>query len=338
MWQNEKVLVTGGMGFLGGAIVRRLHGLGCRDIRIFCRSPHKGDLPEGVSVLNGDLRGAGAVLNACESRSIIFHAAAKAGIWGRRQDFFEINVKGTENIIAACRKHKVPCLVYTSSPSVVIPPDGDLENADESIGYPSCYLATYPETKAVAENLVLSSNSTELATVSLRPHLIWGPGDPHILPRIAARARARKLMRVGDGKNLVDITYVDNAAEAHVLAAQELRTSQKCAGKAYFISDGTPVNLWDWINRLLEKTGIPQVDKSISFKKAYLIGGVMEMLYGALHLSGEPPMTRFTAAQLAHSHYFDISAARKDFGYVPVISCDDALERTAAWLRNLYTQ
>jgi nucleoside-diphosphate-sugar epimerase len=329
-WKNESVLVTGGGGFLGKQIIETLRRLNCGSIRSVGRNPQVELEKIGVEVLCGDISDNSFTFKACESRTLVFHAAALAGICGKHGDFYRINVTGTRNVVDACRNRNVSALVYTSSPSVVLH-DGDTENADESVPYPEKYLAPYPETKAIAERLVLNADSADFATVAIRPHLIWGPGDPHLLPRVVEMAGKGKLLQVGDGKNLVDMTYVDNAASAHIAAAETLRNSQKANGKAYFVSDGNPVVLWDWINNLLKRLDIPLVDKKISYRSAYVAGALIELLY-KLPFSGEPPMTRFVAGQLAHSHYFNISAARNDLGYNPVISHEDALKNTVEWL------
>lgn len=331
-WKNESVLVTGGGGFLGKQIIESLRNLNCGSIRSVGRKPQPELEKYGVEVLCGDISDSALLIKACESRTLVFHVAALAGIWGKREDFLRINVAGTQNVVDACRKKNISTLVYTSSPSVALH-EGDTVNADESAPYPGKYLAPYPESKAIAERLVLNGNSADFATVAIRPHLIWGPGDPHLLPRVVERARQGKLMQVGDGKNLVDMTYVDNAAFAHILAAETLRNSQKANGKSYFISDGKPVVLWAWINNLLNELGLPPVNRRISYSTAYVVGGLMEFLYRVLPLPGEPPMTRFVAGQLAHSHYFNISAARNELGYSPEITPEDALKKTVEWLR-----
>lgn len=331
-WKNESVLVTGGGGFLGRQIIESLRNLNCGAIRSIGRKPQPELEKSGVEVLCGDISDSSFLLKACESRTLVFHVAALAGIWGKREDFYRINVTGTQNVVDACRKKNIRKLVYTSSPSVALH-EGDTVNADESVPYPEKYLAPYPETKAIAERLVLSSDSADFATVALRPHLIWGPGDPHLLPRVVERAGRGKLIQVGDGMNLVDMTYVDNAASAHIAAAETLRNSQKANGKAYFISDGSPVVLWPWINNLLKELGLPPVNRRISYSTAYAVGGLMEFLYKVFPFPGEPPMTRFVAGQLAHSHYFNISAARNELGYKPEISPEAALKKTVEWLR-----
>lgn len=326
-----KALVTGGNGFLGSAIVRMLHARG-DEVNILCRGGHENVANCFHVAHQGDLRDAAAVRRACLGMDVVFHAAAKAGVWGPNREYQSINVEGTRNVIDACQAAGVPRLVYTSSPSVVFG-DDELCGVDESQPYPERFLAMYPKTKAQAERLVLAANSQSLSTVALRPHLIWGPNDPHLIPRVIERARKGTLRQVGEGKNLVDITYIDNAAEAHLLAADALGPSAPCAGRAYFISQGQPVSLWPWLNQLLHAVGAPTVTRRISLRSAMLVGATLEGIYGLLGLKREPMMTRFVANQLAKSHYFDISAARRDLGYFPRVSLQDGMERLLAWLR-----
>jgi nucleoside-diphosphate-sugar epimerase len=253
-------------------------------------------------------------------------------VWGRRSDFFATNVTGTENVIAACRKHGIRKLVYTSTPSVVHARD-DIENGNESLPYPKHFDAYYPESKALAEIAVLAANGPDLATVALRPHLIFGPGDPHLIPRVIASAKAGKLRRVGSRPVKVDVTYIDNAADAHLNAACKLDVGSACAGKAYFISNGEPVDLWGFIDRVLAESGLPPVNRTVGAWKARLAGRTLEWLYWLLRLSGEPPMTRFVAVQLSTSHWYDISAARRDLGYEPRVSVEEGLRRLGESLR-----
>jgi nucleoside-diphosphate-sugar epimerase len=285
----------------------------------------------GATQFRGALEDREAVTKAAHGCELIFHVAAKAGIWGRYQDFYQANVVGTENVIAACRSNNIKRLVYTSSPSVVF--DGsDVEGGDESLPYPVRYESYYPSTKALAERLVLAANSPQLAVTALRPHLIWGPGDNHLVPRILAKGRAGKLRRIGNRPNLVDTIYVDNAARAHLLAADTLALGSCVAGKSYFISNNEPLPLWEMVNRILAAADIPPVSGSISPQLAYSAGCICEVLWRVFRLAGEPPMTRFIAHELASAHWFDISAARRDFGYNPEISIDDGLLRLRTWL------
>lgn len=323
------VLVTGGGGFLGGAVVRMLVARGER-----VRSLARGWYPElerlGVEQVRGDVADPDAVEQACEDVGTVFHTAARAGVWGAYETYHRPNVVGTANVVAACRHRGVPRLVYTSSPSVVF--DGsDMAGVDESVPYPERFEAPYPATKAEAERMVRAAADDRLRTVCLRPHLIWGPGDNHLVPRILARAR--RLRRVGDGANRVDTIYIDNAAEAHLLAADRLAEALDISGRVYFISQDEPILLWEMVDRILAAGGKPPVKKTISPAAARRLGAVLEWTYRTLRLPGEPPMTRFVAAELATSHWFDISAAKRDLGYAPRVSIEDGLARLTVWLQ-----
>jgi nucleoside-diphosphate-sugar epimerase len=318
-------LVTGGGGFLGSAIVRRLSKRGDR-----VSSLSRGHYPEltalGVTQHQGDIADSIAVSRAAAGCDIVFHVAAKAGVGGRYADYYRANVTGTANVLTACRHHGISLLVYTSSPSVVF--DGrDMAGVDESVPYSKHYEAAYPQTKAIAEQMVLRANGTTLATVSLRPHLIWGPGDNHLIPRILARARSGRLRRIGKEANLIDSVYIDNAADAHLLAADRLAPDSPIAGKAYFITQGEPVPLWDLVNRILDCAGLGPVTRSLPAGLAYGAGWLLEVVYALLRPDGEPPLTRFVARELATAHWFDIRAARRDLGYEPKVSLDEGMRR-----------
>jgi 2-alkyl-3-oxoalkanoate reductase len=312
----RKVLVTGGGGFLGSAIVRQLVARG-DEVRSFSRTPAKLDIPQ----FHGDLTDTAALQTAMQGCEVVFHVAAKAGIWGRYADFYRSNTLGTISVIEACRKAGVPKLVHTSTPSVVHG-GSSLIGINESTPYPEHFEAHYPATKALAERAVLAANSPTLATVALRPHLIWGPGDPHLVPRIVAKAKAGKLKRIGSEPVMVDVTFVENAADAHLLAADKI---DSCAGKAYFITNGEPIELWGFLNRILALHGLPPITKTVAVWKAKLAGQICEWLWQLL--PGEPPMTRFVASQLSTSHWYDITAARRDVGYVPRVSIEEGLKR-----------
>lgn len=326
-----KALVTGGGGFLGSAIVRALLARGDR-VRVFSRGAYPGLEALGAEIRRGDLADAAAVADACRDMDVVFHAAAKAGYWGPYEDFLAANVVGTRHVIAGCRAAGVRRLVHTSSPSVVF--DGrDMEGVDESVPYPARYHSPYPETKALAEREALAADGKDLAVVVLRPHLLWGPGDPHVTSRVIDRGRRGLLKRIGDRPNRVDSTYVDNAADAHLLAADRLEPGSSVAGKVYFISNGEPRPLWDLIDRILEAAGVAPVRGRISTRAAYAAGAVLEAAWRALSLPGEPRMTRFLARELSTAHWFDLSAARRDLGYAPKVSLDEGFRRLAESFR-----
>jgi nucleoside-diphosphate-sugar epimerase len=325
-----KILVTGGGGFLGQALCRGLVERG-HEVLSFNRGDYPPLAALGVGQIRGDLADADAVRHAVAGVDAVFHNGAKAGAWGSYESYHLANVVGTDNVIAACRSHGVRTLVYTSTPSVTHRATHPVEGlgADE-VPYGENFQAPYAATKTLAEQHVLAANDATLATVALRPRLIWGPGDQQLVPRLAERARAGRLRFVGDGTNLVDTTYIDNAALAHFLAFEHLAPGAACAGKAYFISNGEPLPMRELLNKLLAAVGAPAVDKSISFKTAYRIGAVAERLWPLLRLGGEPPMTRFLAEQLCTPHWYSMEPARRDFGYVPQVSIDEGLTRLKA--------
>jgi len=325
----QNILVTGGGGFLGKAVVTRLLARGDR-VASFSRGKYPELVEMGAEEVRGDLCDGKAVERACIGRDVVFHVAAKPPPWGRYQDYVDTNVTGTENVIAGCLKHRVGRLIYTSTPSVVF--DGsDMAGVDESVPYPAVYNAHYPATKALAEKRVVKAAQSGLRTVALRPHQIWGPGDPHFVPRLIARAR--RLKRIGDSTNRVDTTYIDNAVDAHLLAADRLSENAALSGKIYFISDGNPVSLWEMIDAILAAAGKPPIEGTISFSTARAIGAVMEFFFRVFRLPGEPPMTRFLADAVAKTHWFNIDAARKDLGYTPKVSIQVGLVRLESWLR-----
>ena len=327
--KSERVLVTGGGGFLGQAIVRQLVTRG-DGVTSFSRGNHPRLDRWGVRQIRGDIADARAVAAACEGMDVVYHVAARAGVWGAFKAYYRANVTGTENVIAACRRNGVSRLVYTSSPSVVF--DGkDMAGVDESVPCAFSFHAPYPRTKALAEQRIRAAAGT-LGVIILRPHLIWGPGDPHLFPGIIARAR--RLRRIGDGTNQVDTVYVDNAAQAHLLAADALGRNPGLSGNIYFISQGEPVRLWEMVDQFLDIAGLPPVKGSISPRSAFLAGAFLEGIYRLAGLPGEPPMTRFAARELATSHWFDISRARRDLGYYPCVSTGEGLSRLRAWYRS----
>ena len=320
---SSPTLVTGGTGFLGRHLVARLLAAG-RPVTVLARRADPALVARGVRFITASLDDAPAVAAACAGHATVFHTAAKVGVWGRYADFFRTNVLGTRALLAGCRAHGVARLVYTSTPSVVYNGQA-LANADESLPLTTSCPSPYPLTKAIAEREVLAANSAApsgLRTIALRPHLIWGVGDPHLVPRVLARARAGRLRIIGDGTNRVDLVNVANAVDAHLAAEQTLSSSQPstACGRPYFITNGEPVLLWEWINQLLTALGEPPVTRRLSLSTASALGAVCETLWRVLPVTTEPPMTRFIAAELAKDHWFNLAAARRDLGYEPRVS------------------
>ncbi len=355
--KNLPVFITGASGFIGGKLAERLLADG-RRVRVLARRPLPGLEALGAEVIPGDLHDRHALERGCETAATVFHVAGRVGVWGPPEDFFRVNVEGTRHLLAACRAARVPRLVYTSSPSVVYN-GGGLRNANESA--PLCTRApcAYPTSKAVAEREVLAAHGADLATVALRPHLVFGPGDKNLVPRVIALARAGKLKIVGSGQNRVDLTHIDNVVDAHLRAEHALLAG--CAasspppvgagappprnlahatrnplawrgpgGRAYFITNGEPVLLWDWINEVLRGVGVPEIKSHVSLPVAYAAGVVLETAWRVLGRNGEPPMTRFVAKELATDHWFDLTAARRDLGYQPLVTMAKATAEVIA--------
>jgi 2-alkyl-3-oxoalkanoate reductase len=324
-----KALVTGGGGFLGRYIVEQLIRQG-HSVRILARGDYRELKNQGVECIRGDIRDSSVVLEAVDGMDCVFHVAALAGLWGARDLFFSINVNGTRNIISACQKRKVARLVYTSSPSVIFDMQ-DQEGVDETHPYPKKFYAHYAETKSIAERMVLAANSDSLATCALRPHLIWGPRDPHVVAAIIERAKSGQLIQIGNGANRVDITYVENAAHAHLQAAEVLSPDSPVAGRVYFISDDYPVSLWQWIGELLTAMSLPPVRRRIPYAVAYALAGILEFTHSLFPSLGEPRLTRFLAGEFAKSHFYDIRRAKADFGYRVIIDRQEGIKRTVEW-------
>jgi len=321
-----KALVTGGSGFLGRFIVEKLLQKGW-SVTSLSRRPAPELQKLGVRTVTASVTDRDALTSACAGMDAVFHVAAKVGMGGSWNGFYQTNVNGTKNVIDACVENGVPRLIYTSSPSVVF--DGkDHDMMDESAPYPAKYLACYPETKAMAEREALRANGRKgLLTCSLRPHLVWGPRDTNLIPRLIDRARRRKVKIVGHGDNIVSNVYVENAADAHIHAADRLREGSPVAGSVYFIAQPEPVRLWDWINEILGKLGLPLVTRKVPFGAAYAAGWAMEAVYQALRFESEPIMTRFLAQQLSKNHHYSIEKARRELEWEPAIGHKEGMDR-----------
>lgn len=314
-----KILVSGGQGFLGGALVRALVARGGYDVLATARRPAPDLEALGVTVAAVDLRDREAVLPLARGVDLVFHTAAKAGVWGRYSDYHGANVLATENLLEAARRHEVPHFVHTSSPSVTFSGRSEVD-VDESAPYSTAPLNPYCLTKIVSEKAVLAADSPgRMRTLALRPHLIYGPGDPHLLPRVFRAAASRTgLVRVGDGLNRVDVTHIDDTVAAH-LAALDRRDLSSAWGRPYFITSGRPILLWDWIEQLLAWKGLPGARRAIGLQKAVWLGMGLEWVYRLLRLRGEPRLTRFSALQLGCSHTYAIGQARDLLGFSPSV-------------------
>jgi len=320
-----RALVTGGGGFLGSRIVEMLLDAGW-SVKTFSRLPLPQFVSRGVGCEVGDITDAAAVGAAVRSTDVVFHVAAKVGIWGPYASYHSVNVQGTQHVIDACRANGVKKLVFTSTPSVVFD-GGHMRHVSEDMPIPTRHLSPYCSTKAEAERRVIASNDSTLATVCLRPHIIWGPGDRHIVPRLEQLHRAGRLRLIGGGQNLVDTTFIDDAARAHLNAARALEVGNSVSGRAFFIAQGDPRPIGPLLDMFLAAAGLPPVTRTVPVPVAYGAAWAIEMAYRALGLEADPPLTRYTVLEMARDHYFDISAARQELGYEPSVSIEEGLDR-----------
>ena len=288
----------------------------------------RGDYPElaalGVRCLRGDITDRASVVAAAAGVDAIIHTAAKAGIWGAYSSYHGPNVLGTQHVIAAARHHGITRIVHTSSPSVTF--DGkDQDGVDESVPYASRNWGHYPVTKAISERDMLHANGPQLATVALRPHLIWGPGDPHFRPLFVKKAREGRLFLIDKGEQLVDSVHVENAAHAHILALERLAPGSPIQGKAFFITNHEPWPIRRLIAASLKAAGIEFEARFLPKRLVYALGTVCESSWRTLALKSDPPVTRFMARQLGTSHWYDPRAARSLLGYEPKLSMDEGM-------------
>ncbi len=320
-----EVLVTGGTGFLGQhltkALLERGHGVHLMG-RNFAQVEsliNAGALPVPV-----DLRDSEAVSDACANVEVVYHVGALSAPWGKRSDFFEINVGGTEAVIAGCLKHHVRRLIYVSSPSVVF--NGyDQHNVTEKVSYPRSFASIYSLTKKLGEDAV-NRAASDLEVVILRPKAIFGPGDQSLLPRLIAAAHQGRLPQIGDGQNRVDLTYVENVVHALLLSLD----ASEAKGKTYTITNDEHVPLWEVIRVVLRRLGLSTQLRRVPLPVALAVASLME---ARAALTGkEPMMTRYSAAILGRTQTYDISAARRDLGYTPRVTFAEGMERTIAEL------
>lgn len=301
-------------------------------VRSFSRSAYPALHALGVETVRGDLADLDAVERAVDRCDAVIHVAAKADLSVCPAPFVATNVVGTANVIAACRRRGVGRLVFTSTPSVVHH-GGAIDGADESLPYARRFVAHYPATKARAERLVLDANDADLMTVAVRPHLVWGTGDGQLTARIIERARAGRLRLVDGGTAVVDATWIDDAAAAHVCALEALSApvagGRPVDGRAFFIAAGRPQPIVTLLDGVLAAAGLPPERRSVPFRVAHAAGAACEAAWRLARRSDEPPMTRFLATQLATSHWFDLTAARRDLGYEPQVTPEEGARRLA---------
>jgi nucleoside-diphosphate-sugar epimerase len=326
------VLVTGGAGFVGSALTARLLERG-DTVRVFSRGDYPALRALGVETLRGDLQDAEAVGAAAEHVELVFHVAAKTGYFGDPAEYDAINIRGTQNVVSACRGQGVGRLVFTSSPSVIAS-GGALEGVDESHPYPTRFVADYARTKAAAEIAVLAADGEEgLRTVAIRPRGVWGPGDTQLFPRLVQWTKEGRLKKIGSKDPLQDFAFISNVVDAHLLAADKLGTDpDTVGGKAYFISDGAPVGCWTMVSKCLATAGLSLPPRAVPLWLARCLGVTIETIWKLFRLKSEPRLNRYKVATLTQPCHFDISAARRDLGYEPTVALNEGMRELRAWV------
>jgi nucleoside-diphosphate-sugar epimerase len=323
-----KALVTGATGFLGGALARRLHGMGW-DVTALGRSIEAGARLEadGIRFVRADLTDAAAMVESCRGQEIVFHSGALSSPWGRASEFYASNVTGTQNVIRGCMENKIGRLVHVSTPSIYFAYESRLDVREDD-PLPAKPITAYAHTKLLAEHAVDQAHRDGLAVITIRPRAIFGPGDTTILPRLIDRLQRGRLRIIGDGQNIADLSYIENVVDALILCAASANST---LGRKYNITNGEPVKLWEMVEKLCGALDLDYPQRRIPYPAANAIAGAMEAVYRLLPGQPEPPLTRYAVGVLAMSTTLDISAARRDLGYAPRITNEEGFDCFAAW-------
>lgn len=323
-----RVLLTGATGFLGRALARRLAEAG-HGVAALVRERDAGLAELGIEQLNGDITSLDAVIAAAAGCEAVVHTAAEIAPLGRIDDYYDVNVRGTDNVLAASEIGGVRKLVFTSCAGVVID-RGDLNGVNETQRPPARAPSPYLATKAIAERHVLAANGPKFATVALRPHLLWGPGESRLLPRLAALARSGRLRLFGEPGKKIDSCYIDNAADAHLAALERLEPGAAIAGKAYFITQGEPASVEGFINGLLRAAGFPAEMRRLSPGFARVLAATAPLRRA--FTGAEPLLTAEALVLFGQTAWFNIAAARRELGYQPRVGMSEGFARVSAHL------
>jgi nucleoside-diphosphate-sugar epimerase len=324
------VLVTGATGFVGGALARRLVAEGWA-VTGLGRNRAAGATLEhnGVQMIYGDLSQGEVVRFACEGQHLVFHCGALSAAWGNYNHFYQANVVGTRHIVEACLALKGVKLIHVSTPSIYFGYRSRL-NVRERGAIPPPVNA-YVNTKWAAEKIV-QMHRPGLQSIILRPRAIFGAGDTSLLPRLLPRLQKGRLPMIGDGKNVVDLTYIDNVVEALWRSAH---APESAWGRAYNITNGEPVLLWEVVYHIATALNYPIPTRRLPTAVAFKMAGFLENVWNTLRLWGEPPLTRFAVAALANSTTLDITAAQERLGYAPIVDFETGLRRTITYYQSI---
>lgn len=321
----RSAFVTGGSGFIGGALIRRLVA-GGSTVNALARSDASAQAVEalGATAVRGDLDDPAAMTDGARRCEVAFHLAAFVAQWGTREQFERGNVTGTRNALEACRAAGVGRFVHCGTEAAILAGE-PVVDADETAPLRPDSPALYSSTKAEAERIVREAATDGFETVVLRPRFVWGAGDTTLLPEIIEATNAGRFAWIGGGRHLTSITHVENVVEGLLLAAERGR-----AGEAYFVTDGEPVVFRDFISELLRARGVDPPERSIPAPVAGAVARTAELAWRVLPLPGEPPLTRFAYWAASQQCTLDDSKARAELGYEPVISRERGVQELAA--------
>jgi nucleoside-diphosphate-sugar epimerase len=317
-----RVLVTGATSLLGGAVARRLQARG-DDVTVFQRRPSE----LGFREVLGDVADRSAVDTAVAGVDVAVHAAARVSVVGPWSAFAKTNITGTANMLDAARTAGVTRFVYVSSPSVANA-GKSLVGAPAGRADPDRARDHYSRSKASAELSALAAATDGFSVVAVRPHLVWGPGDTQLVGRIVTRARQGRLAVIGSGGALIDTTYIDNAADAIVAAADR---ADGLSGRAFVVSNGQPRPVRELLNRIASAAGLEPPRLRVPVGVARAAGSVLERAWARLQREGDPPITRFLAEQLSTAHWFDQRETREALGWQPLVHLDEGFARLESW-------
>jgi len=305
--------VTGGSGFIGGRLIERLvaDGVG---VRALARSDRAAAAVEarGAEAVRGDLADVDAITAGAQGCDTAYHLAANVEMWGAWDDFVRDNVTGTQNVLAATKAAGVARFVHCGTEAALIAGE-PLRNVDETAPLRPDSPAPYAATKARAEHEVRAANRDGFETVVVRPRFVWGAGDTTLLPSMVEMVKSGRFAWIGGGKQLTDVTHVDNVVEGLLLGARNGR-----GGDAYFVTDGEPVIFREFVSALLETQGVAAPSRSIPTWVAGPLAAACEGLWRATPLPGQPPLTRFTYWVSSQECTIDIGKARRELGYRPI--------------------
>lgn len=312
--------VTGGSGFIGGRLIERLVAAGI-PVRALARSDRSAAAVEacGAEAVRGDLADVEAITAAARGCDTAYHLAANVEMWGSWDDFIRDNVTGTENVLTAARRGGVRRFVHCGTEAALNAGE-PLRSVDETAPLRPDSPAHYPATKARAEQAVIAANGDGFETVVVRPRFVWGAGDTSLLPSMVAMVKSGRFAWIGGGKQLTDVTHVDNVVEGLVLGARKGR-----GGEAYFVTDGEPVVFRDFVTALLETQGVDAPMRSIPTWVAGPVAAACEVLWRVTPLPGRPPLTRFMYWTSSQECTIEIGKAHRELGYRPVKARADGL-------------